>query len=90
MIHVDLTIHGKVQGVFFRAEAKKHADLLGLGGFIRNDDEGFVEVELEGEASLIDRFIAWCHEGPPLAKVGSIEIAKSEGLKSFSDFTIRK
>lgn len=90
MIHVDLVITGKVQGVFFRAEAKKHADKLGLGGFIRNDNDGTVHVEVEGEDSLVDEFIAWCHEGPPLAKVERIKINRESRLKSFNNFSIRR
>ena len=48
---------GVVQGVGFRYEAKMLADRLGLTGWARNEDDGTVTVEIEGEADAIGRFL---------------------------------
>ena len=67
-----LSIIGKVQGVFFRASAKDIADSLGLCGWVRNTNDGNVEVYAAGDADAIDRFINWCHEGPAGARVDEV------------------
>lgn len=89
MKHINLKITGKVQGVFFRAKAKKQAEAIGVVGFIRNEDDGSVYCEIEGEESLLNDFIQWCHEGPELATVEGLIQEEEEGLKEFTDFSIR-
>lgn len=63
---------GKVQGVFFRASAKDIADSLGLYGWVKNTDDGNVEVYAAGDADAIGRFIDWCHKGPSGARVDAV------------------
>jgi acylphosphatase len=58
-----------VQGVAFRASARDQARELGVGGWIRNCATGEVEGEVEGDASAVDAFVAWCKKGPPGAWV---------------------
>ena len=61
---VRLIIHGKVQGVFFRASTKDKAIELGLKGFVRNKPDETVEVIAEGPEKQLRELVAWCHEGP--------------------------
>jgi acylphosphatase len=70
---VRIRVHGWVQGVFFRASARDEARRLGLAGFARNEPDGSVLIEAEGEAEAVDRFVAWCRHGPPDARVSSVE-----------------
>ena len=49
-LRIHLIIHGRVQGVFFRAFVNKHAHLLNLAGFVRNKRDGTGEVVAEGDA----------------------------------------
>lgn len=72
MITQHLLITGKVQGVFYRASAKKIADELGIKGWIRNLPDGNVEALVEGEPAMLNRFIAWCHKGPDGAIVKEV------------------
>lgn len=89
MKHLNIKITGKVQGVFFRAEAKKKAEELGLFGFIRNEEDGSVYVELEGEEGFIQEFAKWCKDGgPELAATEKVKIEYEENLKNFKDFSI--
>jgi acylphosphatase len=64
---------GRVQGVAFRASARAEARRLGVGGFIRNLDDGAVAGEAEGPASAVDGFLAFVAEGPLGARVDRVE-----------------
>lgn len=88
MIRVHFRISGQVQGVFFRRSAKIEAERIGVVGWIRNDDDGAVEVMVQGEDDKVDQFIAWCKKGPPFAKVKDVEIKEQKGLEDFIDFSI--
>jgi len=85
--HVDIRVAGKVQGVFFRVAVKERALELGLVGFVRNEDDGSVYIEAEGEASKLDQLITWCSKGPRSAQVTKV-MAKPAVVQHFSDFSI--
>lgn len=87
MKHINIKIYGLVQGIFYRAAAKDVADKLGISGFAQNMPDGSVYIEAEGEKENLDKFVAWCHKGPPLAKVEKVEVTESP-LKNFSDFEV--
>jgi acylphosphatase len=80
-----LAIHGKVQGVWYRASAQAEATRLGLRGWVRNRREGWVEALVVGPQPAIDGFIDWARQGPPKAEVARIEIsaADEETLEGF-------
>ncbi len=89
MRQTNLKIYGKVQGVFFRYLAKKQADELGLVGWVKNADDGTVEVLAEGEENALGQLKHWCEHGPELAKVEKVdENTKEIEKKSFVDFRI--
>lgn len=85
--HFNIKIQGLVQGVFFRQTAKEIADNLSLKGFCRNESGGRVYCEAEGEEENLERFLEWCQQGPPLAKVEKTSI-KEDKMKNFKDFTV--
>ena len=74
----ELTLHGfvsgRVQGVFFRAEAQKVAMKLGLLGWVRNVADGRVEILICGSKWATDAMREWLSHGPPLARVVSLEL----------------
>jgi acylphosphatase len=74
MKNLRLTIRGNVQGVFFRAETKKMADLLGVKGFVKNQTDGSVFVEAEGTPDAVHKLIDYCHHGPEKASVERVSI----------------
>lgn len=84
--HLNIKIYGRVQGIFFRATAKDEAEKLGIFGFARNEDEGTVYIEAEGEEENLNKFLDWCKKGPPLAKVEKLDVTESE-LKNFPKFS---
>lgn len=66
-------ISGKVQGVFFRASTRQHADRLGLAGRAVNLDDGRVEVVACGDEDALEELEQWLHQGPPSARVSGVE-----------------
>ena len=78
MKRAHVIIHGKVQGVWFRAHTKEMADKLGLKGWVRNLPDGNVEAVFEGDDESIREMISWCHHGPPLARVDKVEVEYEE------------
>ena len=72
-----LSIHGEVQGVFYRAWSADLARTLGLAGWVRNRRDGSVEMLLHGEEESVRRMIAHCREGPPAARVDRIDVEDS-------------
>ena len=87
MKHVNVSIRGRVHGVWFRKTAKLEADNRSICGFVRNMDDGSVYLEAEGETEQIDGFLEWCKHGPENAQVSHTEITEG-ALKHFNDFKI--
>ena len=74
---VHLLISGKVQGVFFRAEAKNMAEKLAITGWIKNTSDEKVEALVSGGAADVDEFVNWCKTGPDRAKVENVQVSES-------------
>ncbi|WP_394800297.1 acylphosphatase [Mucilaginibacter daejeonensis] len=87
--HLNITVKGKVQGVFYRASTKAVADQLGIRGFVRNESNGDVYIEAEAEPTLIDMFLDWCNEGPERARVTSVDTTEGE-VKNYRNFEVVK
>jgi acylphosphatase len=79
-------ISGKVQGVYFRGTAEDEARSRGLTGWVRNTPDGQVEAAFEGEQAAVEAMIAWCHRGPPAARVTGVTVTWEEprGERGFS------
>lgn len=87
LIHRSIKVFGRVQGVFFRQSSKEKATSLGVMGFARNNADGTVSIEAEGEEILVNEFVEWCKKGPPRAVVDHLEI--NDGVfKKYKSFTI--
>jgi len=84
---IRLTIKGKVQGVFYRATAQDVADLLGIKGWIRNLPDNNVEITATASEEILQKFINWCKQGPPKAKVNEV-IIEELTLEEFKGFRI--
>lgn len=88
-IHVDLRIHGLVQGVWYRKSATEEASRLGLSGYAMNLPDGTVMIEAEGERAAVERFVAWCRTGPPRARVERVDVREGP-LVHFAGFETRR
>ncbi|WP_207426510.1 acylphosphatase [Pedobacter sp. SYSU D00535] len=89
MKHLNITVSGKVQGVFFRASTKAVADQLGVKGFVRNQPDGSVYIEAEGDDFSLESILEWCHTGPERALVEKVEVVEGE-LKNYRNFEVVK
>jgi acylphosphatase len=85
--HLNITVKGIVQGVFFRKFTKIKADELGITGTVRNTDSGSVFIEAEGEEESLKEFLEWCHTGPEKARVESVSYSEAS-LKRLNGFSI--
>ncbi len=77
-ICMNCLVSGRVQGVAFRAAARRHALALGVTGWVRNLPDGRVEVLACGEAEQVEKLRDWLWNGPPLAHVTDVVCAPAE------------
>lgn len=84
---VRLYIDGSVQGVFFRSFIKENAERYNVKGFVRNLEDGKVEVVLEGNMEDVDKMIEICKTGPKHSQIRNVEI-KDEKFQDFKTFKI--
>lgn len=69
-----LTVHGRVQGVFFRASTREQAQRWGVHGWVANRADGAVVAWLEGPAGAVGAVERWIRDGgPPRAAVDEVE-----------------
>ncbi|OWY21336.1 acylphosphatase [Sphingobacteriales bacterium UPWRP_1] len=84
---IRITIHGRVHGVWFRQSAMRMAVQLGITGFVRNEPDGTVYIEAEGNDNALFGFITWCHSGPELAEVSHVSI-EEQAVKHYTQFEV--
>ena len=89
MRRVRVVIVGRVQGVFFRASCRRRADELGLGGWVGNRVDGAVEAVFEGPPGAVQEILDWCREGPPHARVDTVEVAEEPPTGEAPPFRVR-
>ncbi len=84
---VRLYIDGTVQGVFFRMFIKENAERYDVKGFVRNLEDGRIEVFLEGDADKVNKMTELCEKGPKHAQIRKVEI-KPERFQDFRCFKV--
>jgi acylphosphatase len=73
-----VSIKGRVQGVFFRAETRDRARSLGITGWVSNEPDGSVQAVFEGERERVESMVDWCRRGPGGAEVEDVDVAWEE------------
>lgn len=86
---ISILVSGKVQGVFYRHSTKEKALELGITGMVQNLSDGNVYIRASGTTEQLDSLVNWCWQGPPKAKVASVDI-NIWPYQSFDSFTIVK
>ncbi len=84
-----VVVRGLVQGVGFRYFVLRHASRLGLNGYVQNLYNGDVEIEVEGNRSIVEEFIQEVKVGPRSAHVADLQIEWKNPDRSFHGFEIR-
>lgn len=85
-IRIRVMVAGYVQGVGFRYATVDAATRVGLRGWVRNTRDGKVEIVAEGSRDQTGQLVDWCHRGPALARVTSVdwsEVGADEKLVGF-------
>jgi acylphosphatase len=82
-------VNGRVQGVGFRFFALHAASHEGLHGWVRNLNDGRLEISAEGEAGSLDRFERAIRQGPPAARVEAVEVTDLGATGHDTGFEIR-
>jgi acylphosphatase len=82
-----IKVEGLVQGVSFRIGALRLARKLSVAGFVQNEGDGSLLIEIEGESAQLEQFVEWSRIGPPLAEVSKVSIEEMKPLGT-TDFNI--
>ena len=83
-------VTGRVQGVFYRASTQEEATRLGLHGWVRNRDDGSVELVACGEESILKQLERWLWQGPKFAEVSGVQLYEVDSKgNEFTNFLIR-
>jgi acylphosphatase len=88
VIHKNIRITGRVQGVGFRYSARSVAFSLGIKGYVRNISNGDVYIEAEGTLQQLENLIAWCRQGPSRSKIKMVDIYDGE-VVGFEVFEVK-
>lgn len=87
-IRAHAIFEGRVQGVFFRANAQQRARALGLTGWVRNRPDGTVEAVFEGEGPDVREAVESCSTMELPARVERCQVEFSDAKDEFEDFSI--
>lgn len=82
-------VSGHVQGVFYRASTRDTARDRGVTGWVKNLDDGRVEIVFEGDEEDVETMIEWCQTGSQRARVDNVDVTYEE-LDGIEGFTIRQ
>jgi acylphosphatase len=86
---VTAVVSGIVQGVGYRYATRARARMLGLRGWVRNRQDGAVEVFLQGPASAVQDMVLFLHSGPPHAVVDNVDLVAAEPDPHLPGFDVR-
>lgn len=82
-------VSGKVQGVYFRQRTAEQAERLELDGWVRNLDDGRVEVLVEGEETAVRELEQWLAHGPERAQVEEV-LLEAQPVQGIAGFIVRR
>ncbi len=88
-LRAEVVIGGRVQGVWFRGTTRDTALSLGLRGYVCNLPDGRVKAVFEGPHRKVRAAVTWCHRGPRLADVESVDVRWAEPTGEFRGFSVR-
>jgi acylphosphatase len=81
---------GRVQGVGFRWFVEREARLIGVGGWVRNRDDGSVEVVASGSKAQLDSLYDRLKEGPRAARIDEVEVDEAAPFSGYKTFQIEE
>ncbi|WP_210364130.1 acylphosphatase [Bacillus sp. REN3] len=89
MIQLKIVVSGKVQGVGYRYYAQMKAIQFGITGWVRNLEDGGVEILASGLRESLDQFIDEIRRGNPFSTVDHVEVTEQENTETYKSFAIK-
>lgn len=89
MKQAHVLVSGFVQGVGFRFFVRDNAVKLGITGWVKNTNDGRVEMVFQADKKAIDQMIEICNKGPMLSEVKEIDVIWEESEKALDSFEIK-
>ena len=89
MKRFSMIVSGRVQGVFYRDFARREAEKLDITGYVKNLNDGNVEMVAESDEEALKKFVALCKKGPLMAFVKNVEIREVPATGEFDGFDVR-
>ncbi len=89
LMQIHIFITGRVQGVFFRQSTRVMAIKNNVNGWVRNLDDGRVEIVAQGQEQDIDNLTNWCRTGPANSRVDEFEQKEESITEEFENFEVR-
>jgi len=86
---VRAIVTGRVQGVWFRASTRDAAQRIDVYGWARNLPDGTVEIVAQGDDDQVEELIEWARQGPPQARVTSLQVEELSEYIGLDDFEVR-
>ncbi len=86
---LQIQVTGRVQKVGFRFNAQDTALKLRLNGFVMNNTDGSVYMEVEGDEDSLNQFLIWCHQGPEWSMVTGVKVVEQD-IKGYEGFFVKK
>ncbi len=82
-------VSGRVQGVGYRASAAHEGRRSGLTGWVRNRPDGTVEVDAQGDETVLEAFLVYLRQGPMGARVKMVDVEWLAAAPTLGPFEIR-
>lgn len=89
MKRLEIQVNGRVQGVGFRQYTVERARRYGVSGWVRNERDGSVRVDAEGEDHAVDALLRDLKEGPSLARVRDVHVQQKEASGDLHSFSVK-
>lgn len=87
-VAVEIKVHGLVQGVGYRYYCFQRGTALGLTGWVRNNHDRTVSLQVEGDRSLVESLVDDLRVGPPASSVSNVEVKDIPFSGAFETFKI--
>ncbi|HEY6117300.1 MAG TPA: acylphosphatase [Candidatus Dormibacteraeota bacterium] len=88
MERLHAVVRGDVQGVGFRYFVQRRAHQFGLSGWVRNNDDGTVELVAEGSRDALEKLKQAVEDGPRAARVDRVDADWSEATGTLGAFDL--
>lgn len=89
MKQIYVTVYGQVQGVGFRYFSQMKAIQYGIRGWVRNCEDGSVEIVAQGSDDNLHLFLEDVRRGNPFSTVDDLAVQEIEKTENYHSFKIK-